>query len=31
MYRKNDKPYHIDYFFASQSIIQKGFHQNQEF
>lgn len=25
MYRKNEKPYHIDYCFASNKIIQKGF------
>ena len=25
MYRKTDKPYHIDYFFASESIIKEGF------
>jgi exonuclease III len=25
MYRKTDKPYHIDYFFASDSIIKEGF------
>lgn len=25
MYRKTEKPYHIDYFFASDSIIKEGF------
>ncbi len=25
MYRKTEKPYHIDYFFASNSIIKDGF------